>query len=93
MRNVAKNFGRMGIPMSSEGQRICLHKRAKFAPQMIADGFTDAITSQQGNLMKGAFDLPDDNTVDPFSNINSDKFAMLNADIQAMSVDPSPTDE
>lgn len=95
MRKVANNFGRMGIPMSAEGTKMYLQKRAKFAPQMIADGFTDAITSQQGNLMKGAFDLPDDNTVDPYSNINSDKFAMMNADIQAMSVDPSPdpTDE
>lgn len=93
MRKVAKNFGRMGMPMSATGQKIYLQKRAKFAPQMIADGFTDAITSQQGNLMKNAFDQPDSDVVDPFSNINSDKFAMLNADIQAMSVDPKEPDE
>lgn len=64
-------------------------RRARFAPQLLADGLTSGIVSDQGNLVHGAFD--DGPDVDVFANIHSDKFDILNQSIQPVTVDPGST--
>ena len=64
-------------------------RRARFAPQLLADGLTSGIVSDQGNLVHGAFD--DGPDVDVFANIYSDKFEILNQSLQPVVVDPAST--
>ena len=82
----------MGLPISVRGYKPMLRRRAKFAPQMIADGLSEGVSQEQGNLLKQFFDQPDNNQVDDFCNIHSDKFSMMQNDINT-SVDPVEPDE
>ena len=66
-----------------------LKRRARFAPQLLADGLTSGIVSDQGNLVHGAFDAEDATSVDPYVNIHSDKFELLASQMTPVSVDPS----
>lgn len=52
-----------------------LRRRARFAPQLLADGLTSGIVSDQGNLVHSAFDEGTD--VDPYVDIHSDKFQLM----------------
>lgn len=72
-----------------EGLPKKLKRRARFAPQLLADGLTSGIVSDQANLVHGAFDEGSD--VDPFADIHSDKFDLLNSQLHTMSVDPGAT--
>lgn len=88
-KNIVKPlYPRMGMPMNMTGVKNVLHRRAKFAPQLIADGFIEGVAADQGNLLKSAFDDPNSNVVDPFTNIDSDKFDMMAKEIQTTEVDP-----
>ncbi|MBO5971626.1 MAG: hypothetical protein J6Q07_01275 [Alistipes sp.] len=60
---------------------------ARYAPEILAQGLTSGIVDDQGNIVHGAFD--DGDAIDPYSNINSDKFELMNDVI--CSVSPSPT--
>lgn len=85
------SFGRPGLPMSTLGVKTMLQRRAKFAPQLIADGFRDSVSQNQGNLLKAVFDEPNNDTVDPFTDINSDKFSLMRDGIENTQADPVPT--
>ena len=87
------SFGRMGLPMTSSGEKVMLRRRAKFAPQLIADGFRDAVSQNQGNLLKTVFDDPTSDVVDPYTNIHSDKFALMKEGMETTQVDPVPDPE
>lgn len=68
-----------------------LKRRARFAPQLLAEGLSSGIVSDQGNLVHGAFDDPDSTSVDPYVDIHSDKFALLQNALLTPQVDPVPT--
>lgn len=68
-----------------------LKRRARYAPQLLAEGLSSGIVSDQGNLVHGAFDDVESNGVDPYVDISSDKFAIMNNDLQPVSVDPVAT--
>lgn len=57
-----------------------LRRRARYAPQLLADGLTSGIVSDQGNLVHSAFD--DGSDVDPYVNIQSDKFQLMQSEMQ-----------
>lgn len=71
------------------GKKRYIKRRARFAPQLLADGLTSGIVSDQGNLVHGCFD--DGPDIDPFCNIHSDKFDIMNQSMQPVSVDPAAT--
>lgn len=73
----------------SIGLKRQIKRRARFAPQLLADGLTSGIVSDQANLVHGAFD--DGTDVDPFANIHSDKFDLMNSRLNTPSVDPGAT--
>lgn len=73
----------------SPGRKISLKRRAKFAPQLLADGLTSGIVSDQGNLVHSVFDDPGSTMVDPYSNIHSDKFQLMQEHINPAVVDPN----
>lgn len=62
-------------------------RTAKFAPELIAEGFADGVSMEQGNLLKQYFDDPTSQDVDPATNINSDKFSMLASGYESPSTD------
>lgn len=64
-----------------------LKRKARFAPQLLADGLSSGIVSDQGNLVHGAFD--EGAEVDDYVNIHSDKFVMLQRNLDSFSVDPT----
>ena len=66
-------------------------RRARYAPQLLAEGLSSGIVSDQGNLVHGAFDDVDSKGVDPYVDISSDKFSIMNNDLQPVSVDPVAT--
>ena len=68
-----------------------LKRRARFAPQLLAEGLSSGIVSDQANLVHGAFDDADSTGVDPYVDIHSDKFSIMNNDLQPVSVDPVAT--
>lgn len=58
-----------------------LKRRARFAPQLLADGLTNGIVSDQGNIMKGVFDENGSTKVDPMCDLSSDKFMNMQKEI------------
>lgn len=67
-----------------------LKRTAKFAPELIAEGFADGVSMEQGNLVKGCFDDPTNfSSVDPAANIHTDKFAMMLNDVDVPDIDPA----
>lgn len=64
---------------------------ARYAPEILANGLTTGIVDDQGNIVHGAFDDGED--VDPFSNIHSDKFVLLNSALRPSSLSPGQTSE
>lgn len=95
IKNIVKpSYPRMGMPMNMTGVKNVLHRRAKFAPQLIADGFIEGVAADQGNLLKSAYDDPKSDVVDPFTNIDSDKFLMMAQEFHTTEVDPvQPSDD
>lgn len=73
------------------GHKVYVKRRAKFAPQQLADGLTTGIVSDQANLVHGSFDEPGVFKVDPYCDIQSDKFAMMQSQLSAVAVDPGST--
>ena len=73
--------------IQSDGRKKYLKRRARFAPQLLAEGLSSGIVSDQGNLVHGAFDEGTD--IDPYVNISSDKFETLQKGLAAVAVDPS----
>lgn len=71
------------------GDKKYVKRRAKFAPQQLADGLTSGIVSDQANLVHGCFDEPGVFKVDPYCDIQSDKFALMQSQLEAVSVNPS----
>lgn len=68
-----------------------LKRRARFAPEQLAQGLSSGIVDSQANLVHGAFDDPSATTVDPYVDISSDKFTLMQAEMAPVSVDPTPT--
>lgn len=66
-----------------------LRRRARYAPQLLADGLTSGIVDSQANLVHGAFDEAGSTVVDPYCDISSDKFALMQRGLDFISVDPS----
>lgn len=73
------------------GHKVYVKRRAKFAPQQLADGLTTGIVSDQANLVHGSFDEPGVFKVDPYCDIQSDKFALMQSQLDAVAVDPGST--
>lgn len=93
-KNIVKpNYPIMGCDMSVQNIHLPLRRRARFAPQLIADGFREGVSQEQGNLLKSAFDEPNSDKVDPFTNIHSDKFDLMKSDVESPSADPVPNQE
>lgn len=76
------------VSIVSTNYKRSLQRSAKFGPQLIAEGLLNGVTNEQGNLVKGFFDDPNVDTVDPSCNIDSDKFVMMNQNFQDVTVDP-----
>lgn len=74
---------------ASDTRKKFIKRRARFAPQLLADGLTSGIVSDQANLVHGSFDESED--VDPYCNIHSDKFALMQLGLDSVSVSPSDT--
>ena len=70
------------------GHKKYLKRRARFAPQLLAEGLSSGIVSDQGNLVHGAFD--EGAEIDPYVNIASDKFETMQKGLASVSVDPTP---
>lgn len=66
-----------------------IKRTARFAPQLLADGLTSGIVSDQGNLVHGAFDEDGATEVDAFVNIASDKFDLMQRGLTSPQVSPS----
>lgn len=79
------------ISCTCVGDKKYVKRRAKFAPQQLADGLTSGIVSDQANLVHGSFDEPGVFLVDPYCDIHSDKFALMQQQIDIVSVDPGST--
>ncbi len=76
------------LACTSVGDKKYVKRRAKFAPQQLADGLTSGIVSDQANLVHGSFDEPGVFKVDPYCDIHTDKFALMQSQLDAVSVDP-----
>lgn len=73
------------------GDKKYVKRRAKFAPQQLADGLTSGIVSDQANLVHGSFDEPGVFKVDPYCDIHTDKFQLMQYHLDAVAVDPGST--
>lgn len=73
----------------SDTRKKFIKRRARFAPQLLADGLTSGIVSDQANLVHGCFD--ESENVDPYCNIHSDKFALMQKGLETVSVAPVDT--
>ena len=70
----------------SEGRKVFKRRPARYAPELIALGLSSGIISDKGNLVAGVFDEVGATAVDPFCNIESDKFQMMMQEMET----PSP---
>ena len=75
--------------IKSIGRPEVVRRPAKFAPEQLALGLSSGIVSDQGNLVHGCFDEVGCTKVDPYCDIQQDKFALMQAGLDAVSVDPS----
>lgn len=64
-------------------------RRAKFAPDLLAEGLSTGIVSSANTLLHGYFDDDDVTKVDRHVNIQSDKFENMAMELVAPSADPS----
>ena len=78
-----------GYAMVARNKKTFIKRTAKYAPQLLADGLTYGVTSTQGNLVHGIFDEDGSTTVDPMSDIMSDKFANMQNGLDSKSPDMS----
>ena len=78
--------------IESVGRPEVVRRPAKFAPELLALGLSSGIVSDQGNLVHGCFDEEGSTVVDPHCDIMSDKFALMQQGLSAVSVDPSSID-
>lgn len=77
----------------SVGRKVFKRKPARFAPELIALGLKSGIISDKGNLVAGVFDEIGATKVDPFCNIDSDKFQMMQEELETPSPAPAPPSE
>lgn len=75
----------------TQNQPTYVRRRARYAPQLLADGLTSGIVDSQANLVHGAFDEAGCTAVDPYCDISSDKFSLMQLGLDSISVDPSKT--
>lgn len=75
------------VSIVSKNYKQPLHRSAKFGPQLIAEGLLNGVTNEQGNLVKGFFDDPNVNTVEPTCNIDTDKFSLMTQNFDDTAVD------
>lgn len=73
----------------SEGRKVFKRRPARYAPELIALGLSSGIISDKGNLVAGVFDEVGATTVDPFCNIESDKFQMMMNEMETPSPAPA----
>lgn len=99
MNTLLKNKTTMSRPTTkcyqyvAENKKKYIKRTAKYAPQLLADGLTHGVVSDQGNLVHGMFDEPGSSVVDPFVNIESDKFDLMNMGLEPQAVDvPGPVE-
>lgn len=75
--------------ISCPGRSQPVRRRAKFAPDLLAEGLSTGIVSSANTLLHGFFDEDGVTKVDRLVDIHSDKFANMMAEIQPPSADPS----
>ena len=75
--------------ISCPGRSQPVRRRAKFAPDLLAEGLSTGIVSSANTLLHGFFDEDGVTNVDRLVDIHSDKFANMMAEIQPPSADPS----
>lgn len=73
----------------SQGRKVFKKRPARFAPELIALGLSSGIISDKGNLVAGVFDEVGATKVDPFCNIESDKFQMMQDELEIPSPAPA----
>lgn len=73
----------------TEGRKVFKRRPARFAPELIALGLSSGIISDKGNLVAGVFDEVGATAVDPFCNIESDKFQMMMQEMETPSPAPA----
>lgn len=90
--NSVRSYSKICVRLIDRPKKI--RRPARFGPQLLADGLTAGVVSDQGNIIKGVYDAPDATKVDDFVNINSDKFeimqSMLDCD-QSVPQSPNPS--
>lgn len=70
----------------SNGRKVFKKRPARYAPELIALGLSSGIISDKGNLVAGVFDEVGSTAIDPFCNIESDKFQLMMQEMET----PSP---
>lgn len=87
--NIEQPYSKIRLSFIDKPKKI--RRPARFGPQLLADGLTAGVVSDQGNIIKGVYDAPDATKVDDFVNINSDKFAIMQSMLDSdKSVPQSP---
>lgn len=77
----------------AEGRKTYKRRPARFAPELISLGLSTGIISDKGNLVAGVFDEVGATAIDPFCNIESDKFQLMQQELETPSPAPAPPAE
>ncbi|MBQ3234067.1 MAG: hypothetical protein IJA96_05640 [Alistipes sp.] len=72
-----------------KGRKVFKRRPARYAPELIALGLSSGIISDKGNLVAGVFDEVGATAIDPFCNIESDKFMMMQEELETPSPAPA----
>lgn len=75
--------------ISCPGRKTYIRRRARFAPDLLAEGLSTGIVSSSNTLLHGFFDEDGSTKVDRLVDIQADKFDNIMNDLASPSADPS----
>ena len=74
--------------ISCPGRKTYIRRRAKFAPNLLAEGLSTGIVSSANTLLHGYFDEDGSTKVDRLVDIQADKFDNMMKELASPSADP-----